>query len=146
MEPAVPADVEEIADLYLAARADALPFLTRVHTDAQVRAWVADTVLRQGRVSVARQHGRIVGFVALNGEELDQLYVLPGHYRRGVGSRLLAWAKDASPGRLHLFTFQRNARARAFYEAHGFQATDFNDGSRNQEREPDVRYEWTAEA
>ena len=144
VEPAIQADAEAIADLYLAARADALPFLMRMHTDAEVRAWVAGNVFRQGQVAVARQHGRIVGFAALNGDELDQLYVSPGYYRQGIGSRLLAWAKDESPGRLHLFTFQRNARARAFYEAHGFQATDFSDGSRNEEREPDMRYAWKA--
>ena len=93
LERAVPADAEEIAELYLAARADAFPFLARVHSDAQVRAWVAGTVLRRSRVAIARQHGRIVGFAALNGHELDQLYVSPDHYRQGIGSLLLAWAK-----------------------------------------------------
>jgi len=43
---------------------------------------------------------------------------------------------------LHLFTFQRNARARAFYEAHGFRLVDLSDGARNEEGEPDARYDW----
>ena len=46
-----------------------------------------------------------------------------------------------SPNRLVLRTFQRNAAARAFYEAHGFHAVGCTDGC-NEEREPDVQYVW----
>ena len=35
-------------------------------------------------------------------------------------------------------------RARQFYEARGFIASEFTDGSRNEEREPDVLYVWRA--
>ena len=90
----------------------------------------------------AREAGRILGFLCLDGEDLDQLYLLPGEFRRGIGSLLLAKAKELSPERLHLFTFQRNAAARAFYERHGFRLVDLNDGERNEEGEPDALYEW----
>jgi GNAT superfamily N-acetyltransferase len=43
---------------------------------------------------------------------------------------------------LTLWTFQKNAKARAFYERHGFVPVEFTDGLTNQEREPDVRYVW----
>ena len=113
VSPALAADAAEIADVYLAARNDALPFLPRIHTDQQVRAWIADTLMLQCRVWVARSEQRIVGFLALNNDELEQLYVLPGQYRCGVGSTLLDVAKAESAGRLCLFTFQKNERARA---------------------------------
>ena len=144
LKPATPDDASEIADLYLASRADALSYLPRLHTDEEVRTWIAGNVMRRCRVWIARRDGRAVGLLALDGDELDQLYLLPGHHRQGIGSRLVAMAKQESPGRLRLFTFQRNARARASYEAHGFRIVDLNDGSRNEECEPDVRYEWTA--
>jgi ribosomal protein S18 acetylase RimI-like enzyme len=140
--PATADDHAQIADLYVASRADALPGLRRVRDDDQDRAWIRDVVLQRGQVWVARRGGQVVGFLALDGEDLDQLYLLPGSYRQGVGSALLAKAKAASPSRLHLYTFQINARARAFYEAHGFRAVRFGDGSLNEEREPDVLYEW----
>ena len=136
-------DVAEITDLYLAARSDALPYLPRLYTNEQVRDWIADTIIRRCRVWVARCGGRILGFLALDEDYLNQLYLRPGHYRQGIGSRLLAVAKQESSGRLRLHTFQRNARAEAFYKAHGFRIVDFNDGSRNEEREPDVQHEWT---
>lgn len=136
-------DAAEIAKLYLASRADALPYLHRVHSDTEVYAWISGVVLKRRETWVARLKGDIVGFMVLVGDDLDQLYVLPGHYRSGVGRKLLDLAKTRSPARLHLYTFQRNLRARAFYEAQGFRIIDMNDGARNEEREPDICYEWT---
>ena len=96
---ATAADQGELADLYLASRADALGYLRKVHSDEETRAWVGWHVLAKGLTWVARAQGRIVGFLNLQGEDLDQLYLLPGVYRRGIGTRLLAMAKAASPRR-----------------------------------------------
>jgi GNAT superfamily N-acetyltransferase len=142
IERATAGDAAEIAELYLASRSDALPFLRRVHSDAETRRWIADTLLTTRETWIARSGGRIVGVLALQGEDLDQLYLLPGWYRRGIGSLLLAKAKELSPTRLTLFTFQRNVRARAFYEAHGFHIIEMGDGTGNEEGEPDILYEW----
>lgn len=142
IEPASPRDAGEIATLYLASRAETLPYLRRCHSDAEVRSWIATVMLVVGETWVAREAGRVLGFVTLNGEELDQLYLLPGHFKRGIGSLLLAKAKERSPERLTLFTFQRNTVARAFYERHGFRLVDLDDGARNEEGEPDALYEW----
>jgi GNAT superfamily N-acetyltransferase len=144
--PASNRDHAQIADLYVASRADALPYLHRVRDDEQDRAWIRDVVLRRGQILVAKRGEQVIGFLALDGEDLDQLYLLPGSYRQGIGSALLAKAKETSPQRLHIYTFQVNARARAFYEAHGFRAVRFGDGSLNEEREPDVLSEWRGEA
>ncbi|MYR86851.1 GNAT family N-acetyltransferase, partial [Streptomyces sp. SID685] len=62
----------------------------------------------------------------------------------GIGTALLETVRQASPEELSLHCFQRNTDARAFYERHGFTAGEFNDGSRNEENEPDVTYHWTA--
>jgi GNAT superfamily N-acetyltransferase len=61
---------------------------------------------------------------------------------RGVGTELLDIAKGVCH-RLQLWTFQRNAPARRFYEARGFMLIEETDGARNEEREPDARYLWT---
>jgi GNAT superfamily N-acetyltransferase len=146
IELAAAADAAAIADLYLAARADALPWLRRVHSDAATRDWIVHDRLARGENWIARVGEEILGFMALDREDLDQLYLKPGHYRRGIGSQLMAKAKERSPRRLHLFCFQRNLRARAFYESHGFVIADLNDGSRNVEGEPDILYVWQASA
>lgn len=142
IERASPRDAGEIASLYLASRTEALPYLRRCHSDDEVRGWIESVRLARGETWVAREAGRILGFMSLDGEELDQLDLLPGHFRRGIGSLLLARARARSPARLSLFTFQRNTAARAFYERHDFRLVDLNDGTRNEEGEPDALYEW----
>jgi ribosomal protein S18 acetylase RimI-like enzyme len=47
------------------------------------------------------------------------------------------------PAGMRLYAFQRNTRARGFYERRGFVAVEFGDGSGNEEGEPDVLYQWT---
>jgi hypothetical protein len=42
-----------------------------------------------------------------------------------------------------LWTFQKNARARRFYEQRGFTAVRFTEGEGNIEKEPDVLYAWS---
>ena len=79
----------------------------------------------------------------LIGDEVEQFYVAPEYQRCGVGDAMLAHAKHLRPAGLRLFTFQRNAPARRFYEARGFVAKEFTDGATNMEREPDVLYQWT---
>ncbi|MBB4373583.1 GNAT superfamily N-acetyltransferase [Bradyrhizobium sp. cir1] len=68
--------------------------------------------------------------------------MLPVAQGRGVGTELLDIAKRACD-RLELWTFQRNALARRFYETRGFALVEQTDGARNEEKEPDVRYLWT---
>ncbi len=147
LRPAGSSDALAIAELFTASRHDALPYLPELHDDDDTRHHFANVVMARCAVWVAVEHSRIVGFMAWNAGSghLDHLYLLPGYYRRGIGSRLLDKAKALSGGKILLYAFQRNARARAFYERHGFRATWFGDGAENEEREPDVLYEWRRE-
>jgi GNAT superfamily N-acetyltransferase len=103
-------------------------------------------VLRECDVWIAKENGQIVGFLALRPGWVDHLYLKPGYYRRGIGSLFITIAKSHQPSGLKLYAFQKNVRARAFYEVHGFKAIEFGDGSLNEEREPDVLYEWRGDA
>jgi len=137
-------DAPAIAEVYIASRRGAVAFMPTVHTDDEIRAWVSGYLVPGLEVWVAESGGKLAGFMALEGADmLDQLFVAPTMQRHGAGGRLLALAKQLRPARLRLYTFQRNTPARRFYEARGFVAVDFNDGSRNEENEPDVLYEWT---
>lgn len=142
MRPASPQDAEGIADVHLAARREAMPYLPEIHSDDETRAWVAQVVLPTQTVWIMESGERVVGVAALDGDMLEQLYVRPGEQGRGVGSQLLAKVKLLSPTGLSLWTFQRNTRACAFYEQRGFTAIEFGDGSGNEEGEPDVLYRW----
>lgn len=84
---------------------------------------------------------RPVGVLVLDGPWLDQLYVEPTWFGRGVGSALVSHARSERPDGLDLWTFQANRGARRFYERHGFVAIAETDGD-NEEGAPDVRYRW----
>ncbi|GHH17057.1 hypothetical protein Srubr_15230 [Streptomyces rubradiris] len=140
---AVPADARAVADVYLRSFDAALPTVVRPHTDDEVRDYFREVVVPARETWVAEAAGAgVIGLMVLDGETLDQLYLDPGWRGRGIGDRFVALAKERSPGGLTLWTFQVNEPARRFYERHGFTAVAFTDGGRNEEREPDVRYDW----
>jgi GNAT superfamily N-acetyltransferase len=143
IRPAEARDADAIATVHRTAMREALPYLPDLHTAEEDRAWVANVVLPRQEVWVAEAAGRVVGVAALDGEMLAQLYILPGEQGRGIGSALLATAMARHPAGMRLYAFQRNTRARGFYERRGFVAVEFGDGSGNEEGEPDVLYEWT---
>jgi ribosomal protein S18 acetylase RimI-like enzyme len=113
------------------------------HTLEDAFAVFRGRVLVQGEVWVAETSGAPVGLLALRAPWIDQFCVFPEHQRRGVGTALLSKARGRSPQELRLYTFQRNAPARAFYERHGFTPVAFG-VSPAPECEPDVEYRWSA--
>jgi GNAT superfamily N-acetyltransferase len=142
---AKPHDAGEVAEVHIRSRraaekAGLIP--PSIHTDDEIRRWVAEHLMKACEVWIALSGRKTIAMMALEGDLLDQLYVAPGRQSRGVGAMMLKLAKVLSPARLRLFTFLSNAPARRFYEAHGFIAIDFNDGSRNEECAPDALYEW----
>jgi GNAT superfamily N-acetyltransferase len=131
-------DIPDLAAM-LSDWIDATPWMPRIHTRDEDRAFVAG-LARTRHFRVARD-GATLGFLARSGAEIEALYVAGCARRRGVGTALVAEAVAEEP-MLHLWTFQANQMARAFYAARGFVETDLTDGSRNDERLPDVRMEW----
>jgi GNAT superfamily N-acetyltransferase len=136
------ADAITLADIHIAARATAMPWLRVVHSAEETRWWMTQVVVPRLEVWVAERDRTVLGFLALQDEWVEQLYVDPGAWRTGTGSMLLKHARQRRPNGLKLWTFQRNALARAFYRKHGFVELRETDGSANEEREPDVLLEW----
>jgi GNAT superfamily N-acetyltransferase len=142
IRPAVAADADPIATVFLAARRSGMPWLPLLHSEAETRWWVRTTMLTTYAVWVAEEAERVVGFAGLCDDVLAHLYVHPGAWDQGVGTRLLETVRAATPDRLALYVFQRNVRTRRFYEAKGFTLRALGTGATNEEREPDAYYEW----
>jgi GNAT superfamily N-acetyltransferase len=137
------ADAAAVADVWLRSRRAAMPAVPApVHPEDEVRQWFATVVVPTRETWLAEVDGAAVAVLVLDGDELDQLYVDPGWQGRGIGAELVRLAQQRRPGGLALWTFLANLRARRFYERHGFFAVGWTDGSRNEERAPDVRYVW----
>lgn len=66
--------------------------------------------------------GCVKGFVRITGGEIEKLFVEPVLQGRGIGACLLEFAITQKNARM-LWTLQKNTRAIAFYEKHGFTKT-----------------------
>ena len=136
-----PEDAKPIGDVFVAARAG-MTYLPRQPSDDGFREFIAGEIMQRDEVWVAETDRRLVGFVTLEGELLDHLYVHPGAQGQGTGATLLDVAKTRRPRGFHLWVFQKNEGARRFYERHGLSLVELTDGQGNMEGEPDARYEW----
>lgn len=94
------------------------------------------------QVELALWGEEVVGIIAYNESEINQLYIHNDHQGKGIGKSLLQKAKDQSSGRLTLYTFERNKKAQRFYEKNGFKI--IGRGHENEENLPDILYEWVA--
>jgi GNAT superfamily N-acetyltransferase len=138
------AEMDTAALVLRTAFDDALPWLAGLHSPEEDRWFFRERVFRACAVWGAFDGAVMIGMIAFREEWIDQLYVLPQAQGRGVGSGLLQVAQNAFD-RLQLWTFQRNIRARRFYEARGFALVRETDGAGNEEKEPDALYLWTWE-
>lgn len=75
-----------------------------------------EAVLQEGTVLVAREDGRILGALVLDGSEIDAVAVRPGRRGSGIGSALIEAAADRRPELAAEF----DPGVRPFYESLGF--------------------------
>jgi ribosomal protein S18 acetylase RimI-like enzyme len=146
LRPAAASDADVVADVFLRSRKELVAFAPLAHSDDAVRGWVARGLIPAGRTTVAVVDGAIVGFMSVaagrDGSWITHLYLHPAWIGRGIGTRLLARALRELPAPIRLYAFQENERARTFYERRGFKVVKLTDGSGNEEKCPDVLYEW----
>ena len=142
LRKATSSDGAAIAELFLRSRKQAMPWLAIVHTDEETREWVRNVVLVHRHVWIAEKNKQLLGFAALDNGWLEHLYIDSDMGGQGIGRSLLDTVKQNSPDGLQLYVFDRNTRARQFYERAGFTLIDKSDGSRNEENEPDCSYAW----
>ena len=143
LRPAQPLDAGAVGGIMSDFARDT-NWLPRIHTAAEDIAH-ADAMIARGWVTVAAQAGKITGFAACEGGELDALYVSYAARGQGIGSALLIALKSRHKS-LTCWTFQANARAIAFYRQHGFAETARGDGSANDEGLPVLTLHWQREA
>ncbi|MFD3514123.1 GNAT family N-acetyltransferase [Streptomyces sp. NPDC058657] len=140
---AVDGDAGAAAEVWLRSYGAALPGVRRAHDDDGVRAWFRHVVVPEYETWVAEDAaGTLVGVMVLDAVGIDQLYLAPERRGCGLGDLFVAKAKQLRPEGLELWTFQVNGSALRFYLRHGFTEAGRTDGSRNEEREPDVRLVW----
>lgn len=137
-------ETETVVQLWRRSRSAAQPWLEERMRDV----WTDDlgffrgTIAAENEIWVAVDGETIVAFPALDGSVLNSLDVDPRG--RGLGTLLMSRMQARSPAGFTLFTHQRNANARAFYEHRGLRAVAVG-VSAPPENEPDVKYAWEPE-
>src|SRR6056297_2984148 len=117
---------------------DETPWMPRLHTHVQDRAFVAD-MIHGGGVDTLVQDDEPIGFLQESGCHISALYVAKSARGRGGGLMLLDAAKVRC-SRLDLWTFEANTDALAFYHREGF--TEIERSADNDEGLPDIRLVW----
>ena len=121
LRPAVDQDRDAVAAIW--HESAALPTVgpARMPSQADLRARVDVEMETAWDVTVAEQHGAVVGFLAIKRSEavLAELFLRPAAIGQGIGQALMAHAKLSMPAGFTLYTRTGNARARRFYERAG---------------------------
>jgi GNAT superfamily N-acetyltransferase len=138
-------DMDRVAVVQRRSREHALPWIAVLHTPEEDQWFFRKRVFSSCHTSGYFENEELVGFIAFREDWIDHLYVLPNFHQRGIGTALLKVAMSQYHA-LSLWTFQRNAVARRFYEKHGFVLADQTDGAGNEEGEPDALYVWKSPA
>jgi GNAT superfamily N-acetyltransferase len=126
VRPATDDDAEDIAQIWYDAWADGhrgnVPdALLAFRTRDQFSSRAAERVPHSW---IAEVDGRSVGFVTVDGDEIEQIFVHSSARGTGLASMLLDEGlraiRDAGHGSAWLAVVAGNARARAFYEKRGW--------------------------
>lgn len=139
IEPARSLDAGDIGRI-LSDNTDAADWLPRLYSRAEELMYAAQ-MIEAGWVSVIKVNGQIAGFLARQDAEIHGLFLRPDAQGQGLGRMLLTAAMSAEK-RLGLWVYQANLGAQSFYKSMRFAEVGRTEGSGNDAKLPDIRYEW----
>lgn len=112
-------DADAVITIWLDASIIAHHFIDPSFWRAQCTA-MRDSYLPASDVYVYTQEGKVLGFYALHDDNLAALFVAPAQQGQGIGSQLMAHAKQQR-NTLKLAVYQENSASYKFYLQQGFQ-------------------------
>ena len=126
------ADINRVADIWLKTNLKAHFFISEQY-------WISNyefvkELLPQAEVYVYEDDKMIQGFIGINDEYIEGIFVSDEMQSRGIGKILLDYIKDKKD-RLQLKVYQKNVRAMSFYQREGFtiQSEEMDEFTREKE-------------
>ena len=110
-------DINRVADIWLKTNLKAHYFIPEQYWTNNYA--VVKEMLPQAEVYVYEDDKIIQGFVGINDEYIEGIFVSDEMQSHGIGKILLDYIKDKKV-RLHLNVYQKNVRAISFYQREGF--------------------------
>ena len=110
-------DINRVADIWLKTN-------LKTHFFISEQYWISNyefvkELLPQAEVYVYEDDKMIQGFIGVNDEYIEGIFVSDEMQSRGIGKILLDYIKDKKD-RLQLKVYQKNVRAMSFYQREGF--------------------------
>lgn len=125
-------DINRVADIWLKTNLKAHYFIPEQYWTNNYE--VVKEMLPQADVYVYEDDKIIQGFVGINDEYIEGIFVSDEMQSRGIGKILLDYIKDKKD-RLQLKVYQKNVRAMSFYQREGFtiQSEEMDEFTREKE-------------
>ena len=111
------ADIDKVADIWLNTNVTAHSFISSQYWQNNFE--LVKELLLQTTVYVYEDNQGIWGFIGLNDEYVEGIFVSDEMQSHGIGKALLNYAKDKR-SKLLLNVYQKNTRAISFYQREGF--------------------------
>ena len=134
------ADIDRVADIWLDASLKAHSFISPQYWKGNFE--TVKKMLPQAEVYVYENDREIWGFIGLNGEYIEGIFVSGEMQSRGIGKRLLDFVKTKKT-ELRLNVYQKNMRAIRFYQREGFKI--LREGMDEATGEKDYEMTWRQE-
>ena len=112
------ADIERVVDIWLDTNLKAHYFIPGQYWKDNID--LVKEMLPQAEVYVYEKNQNIQGFIGLNGEFIEGIFVSDTMQSQGIGGLLLNFIK-MKRDRLCLRVYQKNERAIRFYQREGFE-------------------------
>lgn len=125
-------DINRVADIWLKTNLKAHYFIPEQYWTNNYE--VVKEILPQADVYVYEDDKIIQGFVGINDEYIEGIFVSDEMQSCGIGKMLLDYIKDKKD-RLQLKVYQKNVRAMSFYQREGFtiQSEEMDEFTREKE-------------
>lgn len=114
-------DVIKVADIWLNSNIKAHNFIPAQYWESNYEP--VKEMLLLAEVYVYERNGEIQGFIGLNGEYIEGIFVCDKLQSQGIGKLLLDFIKERRMG-LSLNVYEKNTRAIHFYQREGFEIQD----------------------
>ena len=111
-------DINKVAEIWLDTNIKTHYFISAQYWKSNFE--LVKELLLQATVYVYEDKQEIQGFIGLNDEYVEGIFVSGEMQSQGIGKILLNYAKDKR-NKLHLNVYQKNARAISFYKREGFE-------------------------
>ena len=112
------ADINKAANIWLDTNITAHHFIPAQYWQNNFE--LVKELLLQATVYVYEYNQEIQGFIGLNDEYVEGIFVSDEMQSQGIGKALLNYAKDKR-SKLLLNVYQKNTRAISFYQREGFE-------------------------